>query len=54
MGQLESEVKGYFMFNKEMSIAGYDDEIATAIAKEETRQEEHIELIASVSYLISF
>jgi len=38
------------MFNKEMTIAGYDDEIAAAIAKEETRQEEHIELIASENY----
>ncbi len=33
-----------------MSIAGFDDEIAQAIAAEEVRQEEHIELIASENY----
>ena len=38
------------MFNKEMTIAGFDDEIATAIAAEEERQEQHIELIASENY----
>ena len=35
------------MFNKDMKIEGYDDELAAAIAEEEVRQEEHIELIAS-------
>ncbi len=38
------------MFKKSMKIAGYDDEIAKAIADEERRQEEHIELIASENY----
>ncbi|MBD2857738.1 serine hydroxymethyltransferase [Spongiibacter sp. KMU-158] len=38
------------MFNKEMTIAGFDDEIWSAIQEEETRQEEHIELIASENY----
>lgn len=38
------------MYNKKMSIAGFDDEIAQAIAAEEVRQEEHIELIASENY----
>lgn len=38
------------MFNKSMSIAGYDDVIARAIADESQRQEDHIELIASENY----
>ena len=38
------------MFNKEMTIAGFDDELAAAIASENRRQEEHIELIASENY----
>ena len=38
------------MFSKKMTIAGFDDELATAIKKEEIRQEEHIELIASENY----
>ncbi len=38
------------MFNKEMTIAGFDDEIWSAIQEEEVRQEEHIELIASENY----
>jgi len=33
-----------------MTIAGFDDELATAIKQEELRQEEHIELIASENY----
>jgi len=33
-----------------MTIAGFDDELASAIANEATRQEEHIELIASENY----
>ena len=33
-----------------MTIAGFDDELAQAIQNEETRQEEHIELIASENY----
>lgn len=38
------------MFNQTMTIAGYDDEVAVAIAKEAQRQEDHIELIASENY----
>lgn len=38
------------MFSKNMTIAGFDDELAKAIADEATRQEDHIELIASENY----
>jgi len=38
------------MFDKSMKIEGYDDELLAAIRAEETRQEEHIELIASENY----
>ncbi len=38
------------MFSKDMRIAGFDDEVWAAIQKEEVRQEEHIELIASENY----
>jgi glycine hydroxymethyltransferase len=38
------------MFSKDMTIAGFDDELAAAIAGEVRRQEEHIELIASENY----
>ena len=38
------------MFSLEMKIAGYDDELATAIEEEKIRQEDHIELIASENY----
>ena len=38
------------MFSKTMQIQGYDDELWQAIAAEERRQEEHIELIASENY----
>ncbi|MBL3589845.1 MAG: serine hydroxymethyltransferase [gamma proteobacterium endosymbiont of Lamellibrachia anaximandri] len=38
------------MFNKNMQIQGYDDELWSAMQAEETRQEEHIELIASENY----
>ncbi|MDX1451501.1 MAG: serine hydroxymethyltransferase [Oleiphilaceae bacterium] len=38
------------MFTRDMTIAGFDDEIAKAIAAEAERQEEHIELIASENY----
>jgi glycine hydroxymethyltransferase len=38
------------MFNKQMTLAGFDDELANAIAAENVRQEEHIELIASENY----
>ena len=38
------------MFSQDMKIAGYDDELATAIEQEKVRQEDHIELIASENY----
>ncbi|HET6633021.1 MAG TPA: serine hydroxymethyltransferase [Rhodanobacteraceae bacterium] len=38
------------MFPKDCSIAGYDDELARAIADEARRQEDHVELIASENY----
>ena len=38
------------MFNKDMQIANFDDELWSAIQAEEVRQEEHIELIASENY----
>ncbi|HEY5717577.1 MAG TPA: serine hydroxymethyltransferase [Motiliproteus sp.] len=38
------------MLNKELSIADFDPELAAAIAAEQQRQEEHIELIASENY----
>ena len=38
------------MFSKDMTLAGYDDELWSAIENERTRQEEHIELIASENY----
>lgn len=38
------------MFTKAMSIADFDNELAQAIADEATRQEDHIELIASENY----
>ncbi len=39
------------MYSKSLSIAKYDAEIAAAIAAECTRQEDHIELIASENYV---
>jgi glycine hydroxymethyltransferase len=38
------------MFNKAMSIQGFDDELFNAMQAEAVRQEEHIELIASENY----
>jgi len=38
------------MFSKDMTIAGFDDDLWTAMQAEEKRQEEHIELIASENY----
>jgi len=38
------------MFTKDMTIAGFDDELWTAMEHEVRRQEEHIELIASENY----
>jgi glycine hydroxymethyltransferase len=38
------------MFNASMTIGGFDRELAEAMAGERTRQEDHIELIASENY----
>jgi glycine hydroxymethyltransferase len=38
------------MFDKQMRIAGYDEELWNALEGERRRQEEHIELIASENY----
>ena len=38
------------MFDSNMTIEGFYDEIFAAIREEERRQEEHIELIASENY----
>ena len=38
------------MFNASMKIAGFDPQLATAMAGERNRQEDHIELIASENY----
>ncbi|MGA2778793.1 MAG: serine hydroxymethyltransferase [Steroidobacteraceae bacterium] len=38
------------MFNSQMTIAGFDPELSSAIAGERQRQEDHIELIASENY----
>ena len=38
------------MFSKDCTIAGFDDELAAAIAAERQRQEDHVELIASENY----
>jgi glycine hydroxymethyltransferase len=38
------------MFTNNMHIAGFDDELWSAMQKERVRQEEHIELIASENY----
>ena len=38
------------MFHSQMTIEGFDDELARAIADERRRQEDHIELIASENY----
>ena len=38
------------MFDKSYRIAGYDDELSRAIENEKTRQEDHVELIASENY----
>jgi glycine hydroxymethyltransferase len=39
-----------WMFSKDLTIAGFDDELWRAIQDETRRQEEHIELIASENY----
>ena len=38
------------MFRTTMTIEGFDPELAQAIAGEQRRQEEHVELIASENY----
>ena len=38
------------MFDKDMQIAGYDEELWAALQGERQRQEDHIELIASENY----
>ncbi|MCV6611804.1 MAG: serine hydroxymethyltransferase, partial [Amphritea sp.] len=38
------------MFSKQDQIQNYDEALWAAIAREEVRQEEHIELIASENY----
>ena len=38
------------MYNKRMTIEGFDNELRTSIQQEEQRQEDHIELIASENY----
>ena len=38
------------MFRKDLTIAGFDPEVAAAMEAERLRQEEHIELIASENY----
>ncbi len=38
------------MFEQSMTIAGFDDELSRALELERTRQEDHIELIASENY----
>jgi glycine hydroxymethyltransferase len=38
------------MYPKSMSITGFDPELAAAIAAEDQRQEDHVELIASENY----
>src|SRR4051812_41995393 len=38
------------MFRKTLDIASFDPELATAMAAEQHRQEDHIELIASENY----
>ncbi|MGH8079802.1 MAG: serine hydroxymethyltransferase, partial [Lysobacter sp.] len=38
------------MFPSHTRIAGFDDELAQAIADEARRQEDHVELIASENY----
>ncbi|MCC6715185.1 MAG: serine hydroxymethyltransferase, partial [Gammaproteobacteria bacterium] len=39
------------MFSRKMKIAGFDDELWTALQDEARRQEEHIELIASENHV---
>jgi hypothetical protein len=38
------------MYSSDMTVAGFDPELAEAISNERRRQEQHIELIASENY----
>ena len=38
------------MFSRDLTIEGYDTELAAALEAETRRQEEHVELIASENY----
>ena len=42
------------MFNSGISLSEFDPEISAAIEAEKTRQEEHIELIASENHTSPF
>ena len=42
--------QGIIVYKKNMTIAGFDDELFAAIEAENQRQEDHIELIASENY----
>ena len=42
--------QGNTVYKKNMTIAGFDDEVFNAITAEDKRQEDHIELIASENY----
>lgn len=44
------QTQGKTVYKKNMSIAGFDEEVFNAIIAEDTRQEDHIELIASENY----
>ena len=39
------------MFSKSVTLAQYDPDLAAAIAQEDTRQQDHVELIASENYV---
>ena len=39
------------MFSKSVTIQQYDPELAAAIAAENQRQQDHVELIASANYV---
>ena len=39
------------MFSKSVNLAQYDPDLAAAIAQEDQRQQDHVELIASENYV---
>ena len=39
------------MFSKSVTLAQYDPDLAAAIAQEDQRQQDHVELIASENYV---